>query len=257
MDKIHFIEFITNPLSLEELQRSAYTEEFCIAKVIELSPMEYRRFANHLMEDHPCLADNRELMCYGESGYRSCVFITAKGQQDGILVDSSGYDYARYAAYVDMRDRLELDNVPVEQYTLQIKQPEPEPKKITAAIFEHHPDDIYDLGYIPDFEDFRIEKVIELSPQDYEHFANHLADSYSFIADNREVMKNNMPGDARHCLFITNSEQQDGILVDSWGYDHAVDAAYLERKEELDLAGAPVEQYSIPNREKERPKLER
>ena len=261
MEKIETIEFSRKASTLEELQDGTAGDDskthFHVEKIIELSPAEYNYFTMNFLRDHSFLENNKDLMHYGADDSRHCLFVTTGTQVDGILVDSSGYSHARYAAYVDTRDRLELENVPVEEYTLQIKQPEPEPKKITAAIFEHHPDDIYDLGYIPDFEDFRIEKVIELSPQDYEHFANHLADSYSFISDNREVMKNNMPGDARHCLFITTSDQQDGILVDSWGYDHAVDAAYLERKEELDLAGAPVEQYSIPNREKERPKLER
>lgn len=261
MEKIETIEFFRKASTLEELQDGTAGDDskthFHVEKIIELTTAEYNHFTMNLLQNHSFLENNKNLMHYGEDDFRHCLFVTTGTQVDGILVDSSGYSHARYAAYVDTRDRLELENVPVEQYTLQIKQPEPEPKKITAAIFEHHPDDIYDLGYIPDFEEFRIEKVIELSQQDYEHFADNLARSYSFIADNREVMKNNMPGDVRHCLFITTSDQQDGILVDSWGYDHAVDAAYLERKEELDLASAPVEQYSIPNKEKERPKLER
>ena len=62
----------------------------------------------------------RQLTGYSEkSGRFRCLLVTARRRQDGILVDSEGYAYARYAAYV--RDKRELDLAGVPRDNLDFK----------------------------------------------------------------------------------------------------------------------------------------
>lgn len=92
-----------------------------IRKVITLTDGAYRYFKNHLTEDYPFLQENRNQM--GDvGGVRQCLLVMGESSEDGILVDSSGYGYARYAAHVPAV-RLILQNeqmaeLPREQGTL-------------------------------------------------------------------------------------------------------------------------------------------
>ena len=49
-----------------------------------------------------------------------CLLICCRERQDGILVNSDGYSYARYAAYIPNRSALELKNI--EHSSLQGKR---------------------------------------------------------------------------------------------------------------------------------------
>lgn len=68
-----------------------------IRKVITLTDGAYRYFKNHLTEDYPFLRENRNQMGY-DNGIRQCLLVMGESSEDGVLVDSSGYGYARYAA---------------------------------------------------------------------------------------------------------------------------------------------------------------
>jgi len=35
-----------------------------------------------------------------KNGVRHCILVKVSGENDGILVESEGYEYARYAAYL-------------------------------------------------------------------------------------------------------------------------------------------------------------
>jgi hypothetical protein len=95
--------FLRKPSSLEELIRWDKVAKqrgwFLVEKTIELERAEYERFANDLFSDQDFIKENRELMHVDKDGVRHCLLVTAKGETNGILVESEGYDYARYAAY--------------------------------------------------------------------------------------------------------------------------------------------------------------
>ena len=68
----------------------------------------------------PFIAARTQLTGYSEKfGRFRCLLVTARRRQDGILVDSEGYTYARYAAYV--RDKRELDLAGVPRDNLDFK----------------------------------------------------------------------------------------------------------------------------------------
>lgn len=70
-----------------------------IEKIISLSGEDYEHFSGHLLHDYQFLKDNRECMYMDEDNVRHCLLVIGEDQQDGILVDSQGADYARYAAH--------------------------------------------------------------------------------------------------------------------------------------------------------------
>lgn len=94
-----------------------------VIKVIELTERQYRHFAGHLLADASFIAANRGLTGYDEqTGVTRCLLVTARIRRDGILVDSQGYDYARYAAYVQDKEDLDLREVPVDHYNLKPRE---------------------------------------------------------------------------------------------------------------------------------------
>ena len=69
-----------------------------IEKVIHLSDSEFARFQQTLLDNYDFLRENAELMRV-EDGVTHCLLVVGESFEDGILVNSEGSDYARYAAY--------------------------------------------------------------------------------------------------------------------------------------------------------------
>ena len=70
-----------------------------IIKTIELPHAEYHDFCRNLMKPQDFIAENAQMMSVENYVY-SCLLVLGEGHDDGILVHSSGYDYARYTAHV-------------------------------------------------------------------------------------------------------------------------------------------------------------
>lgn len=71
-----------------------------IEKVVIIEINEFRKFENRLLDNYDFIAENKELMFIDEDGIWHAILITAKEVDYGIVVQSEGYDYARYAAYI-------------------------------------------------------------------------------------------------------------------------------------------------------------
>lgn len=80
----------------EAKQRSKYIVE----KTITLDEEDYMHFAGNLLSDMWFLVENLDKMFVDKSGIKHCLFIRKEGANGGILVESEGYSYARYAAYL-------------------------------------------------------------------------------------------------------------------------------------------------------------
>ena len=92
-------------------------------KVIQLSAQQFQHFSANLLRDMPFITANKGLTGY-DKGVTRCLLVTTKRNRDGILVNSEGFDYARYAAYVRDISRLDLKQVPVEHYRKPRTRPE-------------------------------------------------------------------------------------------------------------------------------------
>jgi len=69
-----------------------------VEKVIPLSGPDYDVFSRNLLRDHAFIRDHSDLMYRDENGTMHCLLVTGEDRPDGILVQSEGYDYARYTA---------------------------------------------------------------------------------------------------------------------------------------------------------------
>lgn len=68
-----------------------------IGKVVTLSDKEFDFFKKHLLYDYDFIRNCKNQMGVRD-GVRNCILVMGESSEEGILVDSSGYDYARYTA---------------------------------------------------------------------------------------------------------------------------------------------------------------
>ena len=94
-----------------------------VEKVIELTQEQYRHFSAHLLEDMPFISANRDLAGRDPQGVTRCLLVTTRSIRGGVLVNSEGHDYARYAADIRDKSALDLRDVPVDHYDLKLRQP--------------------------------------------------------------------------------------------------------------------------------------
>ncbi len=76
--------------------------ECSIEKLVVLPEPEYRHFCTKMLADYDFIAENREFMyAEGPAGREQyhCLLVMGEDSEDGVLVESEGADYARYAAY--------------------------------------------------------------------------------------------------------------------------------------------------------------
>ena len=64
----------------------------------------------------------------GRTGQDACVLLLSKTGNDGILVDTQGYDYPRYSAFIPNARQIVENFVQRETETVEVKSGENEPK---------------------------------------------------------------------------------------------------------------------------------
>ncbi len=94
-----------------------------VEQIIQLSQAQYQHFLDHIWEDMPFLAANKALTDCDAQGVNHCLLVTTRNIRGGILVDCQGYDYAQYAAEVRDKSTLDLQDVPIDHYDLELRQP--------------------------------------------------------------------------------------------------------------------------------------
>lgn len=101
---------------------------------------------------------------------------------------------------------------------------------------------------------FTVEKVVELTPRQFEYFSNHLlSDDALFLQRNIDLMR--FEEGCYHCLLVTTPDRSEGILVDAEGFDYARYASYVPDCKRLKTKKVPVERYEdIPPVRSNKPK---
>ena len=73
----------------------------CVIEAVEvMSDKEFKDFKNNLLTDRAFILDRKEDMFTDSSGRIHCLLAMNEESGDGILIDSSGYDYARYVSFM-------------------------------------------------------------------------------------------------------------------------------------------------------------
>ena len=77
--------------------------QYQIEKIIELSAEEFKKFISNFYEDKDFIINNQSLMYFAD-GITYCIGITTEDSDKIILIDSQGYDYARYTAIINKKE---------------------------------------------------------------------------------------------------------------------------------------------------------
>ena len=82
------------------------TKSCVVEKAIAVSHDEFEYLKRHPLRDNDLIADNTDLMyCDSDDNYH-CLLIYDKEQGDGMLIESEGASYARYAQYIPRAKEL-------------------------------------------------------------------------------------------------------------------------------------------------------
>lgn len=101
MKTIHTADFYFKAPSMEAFSGRGESATYIIEVVIKLPTATFEAFRHNLLERQSCIADNVDLMYIDEAGTWHCIAIVAPDTtEQANLVQSSGYDYARYTALV-------------------------------------------------------------------------------------------------------------------------------------------------------------
>ncbi|MCM1489153.1 MAG: pentapeptide repeat-containing protein [Firmicutes bacterium] len=84
-----------------ECKRTDFSTQSCsIDKVVELSPAEFAAFMCSPLSDYDFIRDFNNERHERTASNRPCLLVLGKHEQDGVLIDTQGYGYARYSAYI-------------------------------------------------------------------------------------------------------------------------------------------------------------
>ncbi len=107
-------------------------------------------------------------------------------------------------------------------------------------------DEIAEFSRLDSDDKFKVEKIVKLSPDDFDRFSHSLIVDDPIIAANHEYMWMDSGDECWHCLLVKDTGSERGILVESDGYDYARYSAYVQNTQELDLKGVPTEELPEP-----------
>lgn len=126
-EKMKKAVFVRKAVNAEELREAmaSRADLFHVEKVVILAEEDYRQFRKDgFCQDQIFLFENKDCMWFDPDDLCwHCLLVRGETSRDGVLVESEGYSYARYAAFVPDLERLELRDVPI-QYEYPSKAPE-------------------------------------------------------------------------------------------------------------------------------------
>jgi uncharacterized protein YjbI with pentapeptide repeats len=110
-----------------------------VERIVELDPGEYEDFRRDMLQDQDFIADFNSTIRGRGGGTIPCLLVLGQGCDDGVLIDSQGYDYARYVSFVPgARQLLAAEEQRAEQaFTEQIRQIEGADLLYAPAWTEH------------------------------------------------------------------------------------------------------------------------
>jgi hypothetical protein len=75
-------------------------QSFEVSKTILLPAKVFEDVLTNPMRDYSFIQENTDLMHCDSSGVYHCLLLIGEGRNDGLLVESEGYGYCRYASYI-------------------------------------------------------------------------------------------------------------------------------------------------------------
>ena len=79
-------------------------DEFVIEKVVEITHKKFGKYLEKTLDDYDFIEANKDLMYVDNNNVWHCIFVTVKELDFGILIQSEGYNWARYSAYLSKEE---------------------------------------------------------------------------------------------------------------------------------------------------------
>lgn len=92
------VNFIRKPTPEELIPQ----DEFIVEKTIVLESEVFEGFIRDPLNDYDFIKEYLDLMYCDKEGIFHCLLVTSDIHDFGILVESEGYHYARYAAFIPL-----------------------------------------------------------------------------------------------------------------------------------------------------------
>ena len=90
---------ITNAIFFRKV--SELETQPCVIESIQMmNQTDYDEFSKGLLRDRSFISDKKEDMFTDPSGQTHCLLALNQESGDGIMINSSGYDYARYISFM-------------------------------------------------------------------------------------------------------------------------------------------------------------
>lgn len=90
------VNFVRKPTTFEIYPQ----DEFIIEKAVKISKTEFESLIKEPLLDRNYIRENKDLMFEDSNGYWHCIYVISDDFDYGILIESEGSDYPRYAAYL-------------------------------------------------------------------------------------------------------------------------------------------------------------
>jgi hypothetical protein len=106
-------------------KESEFDPKACVVdKIVELDYREYEDFRSNMLRDQPFIAEFNSTLRPSGDGTLHCLLVLGEDHEDGVLIDTQGYDYARYSALIPGARKLCLiEEMHAEQmFSNQIRQ---------------------------------------------------------------------------------------------------------------------------------------
>ena len=94
------MEKLTINTSLVRKEPAFEVRSCVVEKAVGVSHAEFENLRRNTLKDNEIIARNKGSMWFGADDKYHCLLIYDNEQGDGLLIESEGYNYARYAQYI-------------------------------------------------------------------------------------------------------------------------------------------------------------
>ena len=94
------MEQLTINTSLVRKEPAFEVRSCVVEKAVGVSHAEFENLRRNTLEDNDLIAKNKGNMWFGADDKYHCLLVYDNEQGDGLLIESEGYSYARYAQYI-------------------------------------------------------------------------------------------------------------------------------------------------------------
>lgn len=88
-------------LTLESIRKGSNGSEYVVTREVFLEKDKFVGFSNNFLEDQPCIVENDGGI--DTEGRKRCIRVINKETNEIIIVNTEGYQYARYTA-LELKD---------------------------------------------------------------------------------------------------------------------------------------------------------